>query len=318
MSLEKQSLKLKELVSIYDTEWFLGNISDLMKAGSRNGANDQLGMLSSPQRQLYYLSGLLLCSDPDKGTEKHYEMADWKRIVKILNQIEHEYHKLFFPENEKEIDPQWIKVRKVAMPSFLGYFNQGPLNFEEQPINWIEDLFVHFDNIIEEKTGVTTKDFLTFYDNLDKLHQNNFQGHGTNPEKLRKDWQSYTRIKMGFDDEVPDFIKQMGKPHAPMFTYRTDPGIIERFRLEEIVSAELSMDKAEKICNLLVCRREETDFLYYTSTNPGNPLFARPIVDIGEGLFQVFEVKQVIHAIQSKLEKICIAEKLYISEKLTM
>lgn len=92
MSLEKQSLKLKGLVSIYDTEWFLGNISDLMKAGSFNGANDQLGMLSSPQRQLYYLSGLLLCSNPDKGTEKHYEMADWKKIVKILNQIENEYH----------------------------------------------------------------------------------------------------------------------------------------------------------------------------------------------------------------------------------
>ncbi|RZJ88724.1 MAG: hypothetical protein EOO20_12880 [Chryseobacterium sp.] len=156
MSLEKKSQQLKDLVSVYDTEWFLGNTSDLMHAGGNYMAQDQLGTLSSPQRQLYYLSVLLVSTDPQSGVEKHYSMKEWGRIVKILNEIEYEYDKIFFPANDQEIDPQWIKARKVAMPSFLGYFNQGPLNFEEQTISWVESLFTHFDSIIEEKTGVTT------------------------------------------------------------------------------------------------------------------------------------------------------------------
>ncbi|MCY7420288.1 MAG: hypothetical protein LH478_00885, partial [Chitinophagaceae bacterium] len=46
--------------------------------------------------------------------------------------IEAEYDKLFFPTTPEEVDEQWKHVRKVAMPSFLSYFNQGPLNYEEQ------------------------------------------------------------------------------------------------------------------------------------------------------------------------------------------
>jgi len=38
MSLEQKSKKLKQLLSGYDTEWFLGNLTDLMCAIGGNGA----------------------------------------------------------------------------------------------------------------------------------------------------------------------------------------------------------------------------------------------------------------------------------------
>ena len=262
MSLENKSEKLKDLVSVYNTEWFLGNISELMHAGGNYMAQDQLGMLSSPQRQLYYLSGLLVSTNPKLGVEIQYDMKEWGHIVKLLNEIEFEYDKLFFPANDEDIDPQWIKIRKVAMPSFLGYFNQGPLNFEEQPISWVDDLFTHFDHIIEEKTGVVTQDYLTFYNNVDQLHQTNFQGHTTNPAKLRDNWKSYAKIKMGVPEGVPDFIRKMGEANAPMFTYRTDPGIISRFYPAEIVSADLPIEKVERILDLLRAKeRKQTFFI---------------------------------------------------------
>jgi hypothetical protein len=49
----------------------------------------------------------------------------------------------------------------------------------------------------------------------------------------------------------------------------------------------------------------QSEYLYYTSTKPGNPLYEKPIIDIGENMFQVFEVKQVIHSIENLLEQIC-------------
>lgn len=84
-----------------------------------------------------------------------------------------------------------------------------------------------------------------------------------------------------------------------------DHGIICRFFPEEIVSPILSLEKVQKILQLLTTSRQQADYLYYTATKPGNPLYEKPIVDIGDGMFQVFEVKQVVHAIENQLEKLC-------------
>lgn len=310
MSLQEKSQALKDLVATYDTQWFLGDLSGLMKSIADNTANDQLGKLSSPLRQLYYLAGLLISSDDADGDDVMYNKEKWDDIVVLLNEIEFEYEKIFFPKENEEVDDQWKRVRRVAMPSFLSYFNQGPLNYEEQSINWIEELYVPLDVIIEKAIGLTTKDFVHFYDNLDKLVQKNFQGVSSpkGASSLRENWSSYTKLSAGPDPSAPDFIKEMMKDKIPLFTFMSDHGIINRFYPKEIVSDLLPIEKVNNILALLTVRRAQTDFLYYTETKPGNPLYEKPIVDIGDGLYQVFEVKQVIHAIEMLLEKLCTAD----------
>lgn len=63
MSLENKSQELKQIVATYETQWLLGDLSFLMRTG-KDRANDQLGTLSSPLRQLYYIAGLNISSDP--------------------------------------------------------------------------------------------------------------------------------------------------------------------------------------------------------------------------------------------------------------
>lgn len=304
MSLETKSQELKDIIATYNSDWLLGDLSSLIHAG-RERANDQLGKLSSPLRQLYYLAGLNVSSDPSNGHDVRYSHEKWAQIVVLLNEIEAEYEKLFFPAKPEDVTEEWKRVRQVAMPSFLSYFNQGPLNYEEQVINWTRDLFTPLDTIIENATGVKTEDFIQFYNNLDNLRQKNFQAHSTNKELLRPNWDKYTKIKMGVVDEAPDFIKEMGEEKRHLFTFMSDHGIIDRFYPEEIISENLPIEKVKTILNLLVIIRGKTDYLYYTATKPGNPLFEKPILDIGDGMYQVFEVKQVIHAIEEFLEKIC-------------
>lgn len=303
MSLETKSQELKDIIATYNSDWLLGDLSSLIHAG-RIRANDQLGKLSSPLRQLYYLAGLNISSDPSNGNDIRYTAEKWEQIVVTLNEIETEYDKLFFPAKPEDVTEEWKRVRQVAMPSFLSYFNQGPLNYEEQVINWIRDLFTPLDKIIENETGVRTEDFIQFYENLDNIRHLNFQAHSTNKELLRPNWDKYTKIKMGVIDEAPDFIKEMGEERKHLFTFMADHGIIDRFYPEEIVSESLSLEKVKTILSLLVITRTKKDYLYYTATKPGNPLFEKPILDIGDRMYQVFEVKQVIHAIQELLEKI--------------
>lgn len=310
MNLEELSKELKERISVYDTGWLLGNLSGLMHAGGNKTANDQLGTLSSPQRQIYYLGGLLMSSDPKNGSDNNYDPDEWKEIVKSLNKIEQAYATMFFPKEDEIVDEQWTRVRHVAMPSFLDYFNQGPLNFEEQIINWVKDLYTPLNEIIIRETGLTTKDFLLFYQNIDALHQSNFRGVGSKG-KPRANWKDYAKVHLV--NTAPEPLRSMmGDRMAemePSMYFMADHGIINRFYAPELVSADLPIEKVEAVLNMLSVDRIQSDFLYYTAMKPGNPLYERPIVNLGNSMYQVFEVKQVIHAIEDLLEKACTKSK---------
>lgn len=309
MSLEQKSKELKELISTYDTKWLLGDLSFLMNAIGAGRAEDQLGKLSSPLRQIYYLGGLLISSDDSNATDIQYTHEKWDKIVELLNEIEHEYDKLFFPKPDEEITDEWRKIRQVAVPSFLSYFNQGPLNYEEQTLNWVVDLYTHFDELITEKTGVGINKFILFYEKVDRLIQDKFQGFSTNKDKFKKEWLTYTDIEMGVVEGVPDFIREKMEENRAMYTFMSDKGIKNRFKPKDISSEDLSEDDIRTILSLLSDKRSESDFLYYTSTKPGNPLYEKPISDVGNDIFQVFEVKQIVHAIEDLFETICSKEK---------
>lgn len=303
MSLKEKSEKLKELVSTYDAKWFLGDLSFVIHSG-RERAFDQLGHLSSPMRQLHYLAGLNVSTNKENGVDYVFNQEKWNEIVVLLNEIEAEYQKLLIEKNETIDFEEWKKVRDVAIPSFLSYFNVGHLNFEEQIINWVSDLYSNFDDFLNEEYNLTTSDFLNFYENLDKLIQNNFQGHSINPDLLRKNWEEYTSIESGIDETLPDFFKEsIPKDFLITSKFMIDKGMKDRFYPKELVSENLSLEKAKKILSLFSIKREERDFLYYTETNPGNPLYDCPILDLEDGMYQVFEIMQVILSINSFLER---------------
>lgn len=310
MSLEFKSKELKELVSKYETDWFLGHLSGLIMNITTDIAKEEIEGLSSPLRQLYFLGGLVISSNTSNISigKRHYNRKEWEKIVILLNEIEQEYDKLFFPDEEDKIDNEWKKIRGVAMPSFLSYFNQGPLNYEEQIINWIEDLFTAQDEVIEGVTGLKTTDFIKFYNNLDHLIQHNFQCFMSPQYQLKENWQKYTKIEM-INTAPPELGFTPPEKQWALYHFISDQGIMYRFYAEEISSEELSSEKVNTILSFLSITRDESDYLYYTSTKPGNPLYSQPIIDIGENMFQVFEVKQVIHAIEILLEQICTATK---------
>lgn len=243
MSLEKKSQELKEIVSTYETEWFLGDLSGLMMNIASGRAQDQLGKLSSPIRQLYFLGGLLITSDDKDGTDIQYSPEKWNEIVRLLNEIEVEYSKLFFPRKDKKIDEEWKKIRKVAMPSFLSYFNQGPLNYEEQSISWISELYTELDDIIDTKTGLKTIAFLNFYEDLDALHQQNFQSFSPKGE-LKKNWKEYTKIEM-VNTAPPELGFTPPESTWAMYHYMADQGMINRFYPKELVSENLPIQKVK-------------------------------------------------------------------------
>lgn len=301
MSLKEKSERLKEIMAGYDSKWLLGDLSFVMHSG-RERAADQLATLSSPMRQLYYLAGLNV-SSAATGTKHIFDPEEWSEIVGLLNGIEADYADQLLADDGGD-KAEWRKVRDVAVPSFLSYFNEGPLNFEEQIINWVTDLYSHFDDYIGQQYGVTVSDFVEFYNNLDYLTQRNFEGFTLKPEMLRENWESYTDIQSGMDESLPAFFRDsIPQEYITRSKFMIDKGMKDRFYAQEIASENLPEEKVQTILSLLSARREERGFTYYTETNPGNPLYDFPILGLENGMYQVFEVKQVIHAINHFLER---------------
>lgn len=304
--LEQIALELKEFLRQYDEARMLGDLTQLSSMIANGMARDQLEKLSSPQRQMYYIAGLLLSAEPKEDLKIQYSPEDWEYIVEKLNAIEAEYYKLFWPQTEEEVTEKWKRDRQVALPSFFSYFNQGTLNFEEQVIAWIRDLYTQLDTTIEGTLGLKTEDFLNFYESMDAWCQNNFRMLSQTADiPLRANWKEYARIEFAENEAVPEETRAVGKEYEPWYMLVADGGIKNRFYPSDLVTDALQIEKVNAIIGLLSCKRQGRDYLYYACLNPGNPLFDTPIVDIGKGMYQVFEEKQVLHAIDNLLEKVC-------------
>lgn len=302
--IEHKSQELKNLLARYSTQNFLGHLSFLMSCITNGCASDELNKLSSPMRQLYYLAGLLTSIKED-GTKKiQPEKEEWVQIVNLLIDIENAHYKLFIPENYERLDYESKRKIKIAMPTFLSYFNLGPLNFEEQIINEIISVYSKMDDVINESTGLSTADFILFYENLDEWCQYNFKSLTQTWENCptRDNWTEYTNLELGVYENTPNEIKEITEERMPMYALVMDPGIKCRFKPLDLAVNGLSAEKVLLILSLLSIQRDDKDFLYYTSLNP---LSNKPIIDLQNGLFQVFEEKRVLHAIKNYLESIC-------------
>lgn len=303
--LEKKSKELKQFLTQYKTQNMLGHLSFLMTCITNGLAKDSLDKLTSPMRQLYYLAGLLVSDESDGSNEVNYSDEDWIYIVNLLNEIEIEHIHLFLPDNDDEISDEWKKQVLISMPTFLSYFNLGPLNYEEQVIEEILGVYTKVDDFIYKTCGLLTSDFVKFYENLDSWCQYNFKSFN-NPQvtPLRDNWQDYSDLKIEISDKAPFEVNELisSSDYKAKYMFIIDPGIKYRFKPSDLAINGLSLDKVNMIISLLSCERCKYDFLYYTSINP---IINKPIVKLENGLFQVFEEKRVLHAIYLFLDALC-------------
>lgn len=198
--LESKSNELKQFMAKYKTQSMLGHLSFLMTCISNGAAGQSLSELTSPMRQLYYLAGLLLSVEPNGNEEINYSDEEWNYIVRLLKDIDLEHINLFYPEDKNTVSEEWKEKVNIAMPTFLSYFNLGPLNYEEQVIEAIEAVYPPMDDVLMNKHGLCTADFLLFYDNLDTWCSYNFDSF-SNPKltPLRVNWRDYSDLDVGSD-----------------------------------------------------------------------------------------------------------------------
>lgn len=306
IDLDAKSKQLKQIVGKYDTKYFLGEISSMMNFIRSDKPNRMLSGLSSPQRQLYYLAALNITSEVESEEKIKYQFSneEFNYIKKLLIEIESGYAQYFYPKPEDKVDEDWNFRRKIAMPAFLNYFNQGHLNYEEQEAERIERYFAPFNTEILNHFGIGVADFIEIYDFID-AKPNEVLNAKVNPKKGQQTWHEFLD-EMKQKEVMPDqYATHLPQHFKDLFGVMQDKGQLTRFTKSEL-SAQFGRKKASAFLDALTCHREQSGFLYYTELNP---LLLKPIVQLGEDECHSIEMKQILHAIYRLLMEFCVSQE---------
>ncbi len=313
IDLTEKSKELKAFVSQFETTMFLGDLTSVMQFIRFNSPMNLLQGLSSPQRQLLYLAGLNVTSpiDETKPLKAQYSDDDFEHMKRLLNEVEDGYEQFFLPKPDEITDEDWKEKRKIAMPTFLSYFNQGLLNYEEQIIERIEEYFTPFNDALRHHFGLEVKDFIEIYNAIDKV-PNNFLMEKINPKEGQQTWEEFGE-EMQEKGLLPwEWQKYMPQHFVDEFNWMHDNGMMQRYSKQAFID-EFGKTKAEAFLNAFTCKRNETDFLYYTEKNI---IHSKPIFNIDDNDFQLIEAHQLIQAVYNTLFEFCatpakLAEKFY-------
>lgn len=301
IDLENKSNELKKFVASYDTASFMGNISLMMQMIASPDKLGSLQGLNSPQRQLYYVASLNLTSPQNKVVKERFSDEEWNEIKRLLREIEAGYNQFFYPQKPEDITEEWIARRRVAMPSFLSYFNVGHLNYEEQVIERIIEYFTPFESQIQSSFGIGINDFINIYNYVDSL-PNKYLDEKINHKEGNEGWKEFA-TRMSENGITPDkWMEQMPQNLKNVFEMMQDSGQMYRFAFSDL-ELKFGKEMATNFLAALTSQREETSFLYYTEQNP---LSLKPLFKVKNDEYQILETKQLIHAIYNLLAAFCI------------
>jgi len=291
-NIEIDTKKLKELVSIYEPSVFLGEITAILKYDGY-GRIPFLPFiaLDSPLRQLSYIAALNLSSDVERiKTTKAPTNDEWTDIMEYAVRIKAGYYDALLPKPEED-DQEYDRLYRIAAPVFFDYFDTGVINYEEQEIAKILDLFKPFDALIQAHFGLTTNDFIKIYESLDERLESLLN----EPLRLIRE-----------NPEVKAFKDEMLKSETPPSEWHYKGGSPEVKRFIDLMSNHLHQnrlkaekdEKTQKFISIFSISREASDFRFYTENNP---ILVRPIFRLGNEHILLLAPKQLLHAIHKTL-----------------
>ena len=277
MNMEDKIKAVKEKLSCIDTEELLGIISlHFTTFANANGEIQEnlpfqfTSELMSPQKQYFYLAGLLMSTQYKGNGKENNELL--LSLEKDIQEITQDYIKGFIGDKElfKEEKKEKFKQNLVSMDAFVSYFDTGVLRYNEQTEELIKTLYSPFDDELVAICGLKTSDYIDFFnfvtekmtdaknrmqDVFNELQRflASFNQYETNPQKIEKEYQRL--LNFGRDNPETFFKLQEG------FTGNN------KFKKQDVID-RYGKQKGEKLLELFALERKERDFKYYNGNNP--------------------------------------------------
>jgi len=234
--------------------------------------------LSSPYKQLFFMLGLFLTT-PEPVNPEEFNEARWIKAKKLLEDIFYAYAWMFWPTSEdvNKIDADWYRVREIAMPAFLQYFNSGLLASTKQVKERIKRYLVPMDDQVQKMEGITVSNMLKIADRVANIIQGDY---GKFADSRRREEYARTSLLKRAQNENWDFERIHSEANSDYYRKHFNNFIVTISKIGKIELKELT-DIAGKVLAIRFWRIFSTkrgsveSFIYLTENNPAEdkPIF---------------------------------------------
>ena len=244
--------------------------------------------LHSPMRQTLYMIDLYYSVENREETEE-FDEERWDRVATLLDEIEMTYFvNMGFPNNGDVFHDERDEQIDVAMSTFMGYFANAVLSYEEQTRDRIERYFKPYDDIVKTLFGFSVDEALKFIAHVRKLNNNKlneviqpyadtYSYYATHPAEWKK-------LTDKFEERgVTDPRDWWYEPELSgmMKTMTTNPGEVHIHSREELEDVEIDTNSLQNIIAF---------FTYDKETAKGQTVFysdkrhseSHPLIQLGD------------------------------------
>lgn len=278
---EEIILDLKSIIKDLHRETFIPYVLEMIIHIDQRNNSEAFKNLMSPMKQLTFLITLYFSCE-STGNKDGFSEEEWMRITELLNEIEMTYFGdigFFDEKSEQNID---FNKLSVSLQTFLNYFGNAQLSFDEQTLERFDRVCGAFDNDVKKLFGFGVYDAIKFCYHIKsiinrKLTDCNYYFLNQN------EWPKLTAEfkKRG----ITDPRDWWDEPELKMLKeYRTNPGFILTHSLAELKKAPIQSEIIDKLIEFLCYRPNDVKkgIIYYADVNP---FFDTPLIEINSNTY---------------------------------
>ncbi len=256
------------------------------------------GPFVSPVRQGDVLLSVLV-SSPEPDVPMPFGDTQWSEAVDLLNQGFMSYLELFWPSGQEfsEMSEEWGRVREVAMPAFLHYFNTGLLASPEQVADRIRAYVVPFNDSLEKAGIPSATSALAIADWISRKLQRNIEAFQTTRDEVRALQRKFGTNLRGARAYTAEHLPNLGDRLASALD---ELGVISRDSLVEQFG-----EAGARYWDAYSIARGAGGGLTYPTDD--TVVATRPLIRLSEGRAMIPAVNSLFTAILTAGEK-CLSE----------
>lgn len=278
-----KSKEIQSIISRYTKESFVAFFADFIRNNNFRGNSRFSEIMKSKLKDSLYLIALRLsCKEEGKEDFKYNAPNDiiLADVIGRLNNIISNYLSSNYTPSYLDGDVKEQKKLIIHEGTFNSYFLNGVLNYRQQEINHVVDMFMPYKDKIKETLGIELSvliDMCNYSESLySKKVKNGYAKIVESPGLLNLFNQT---SKVGFAD-IDELLLNLSPNDFNLFmNFKEKPHSALIFTKSEFF-AKFSTKEVDVFCNLFsIDINDDSDYLFYTDTNP---LELKPIIKLND------------------------------------
>jgi ribosomal protein S21 len=289
--------EISSLIRDFQKDSFLPYLTQMTIHIDQRDTSEVFKNLMSPMKQFVYLTDLFF-SVETQGSKIGFSEEEWGRITYLLNEIEMTYFGDigFYDENIKD-SPNLDKV-SVSLPTFLNYFGNAQLSYDEQTLERLKRNCGVFDVEVKKHFGFSVIESIIFCAHIKSLINKKFTD--CNYYLLNKEeWPKLTDKFIGRG--VADPKEWWNEPELALFKdYRFKPGFIFIQNIDDIYKVNLPSNITKDLIDFLTYNESQKkgEIVYYADKSP---FFDTPLIKLNETEFLCPQYKFLIESFYNRI-----------------